>query len=62
MRWRSSRKAAALYDLGERYGTVFCLPLLAQIFAELGAGEKSARLVGATIAQLEETRPRAVGL
>ena len=44
-----------LYELGERYGTVYCLPLLSQCFAALGAREKGARLVGATDAQLEET-------
>jgi predicted ATPase len=45
----------ALAVLGERYGTVFCIPLIAEVLAETGAPEKSARLVGASVAQLEES-------
>jgi predicted ATPase/class 3 adenylate cyclase len=44
-----------LASLGERYGTVFCIPLIAEILAEAGAAEKSARLLGAAAAQLEES-------
>ena len=44
-----------LAGLGERYGTVFCIPLIAEILADLGEAEKSARLVAATIAQLEKS-------
>jgi len=44
-----------LYGLGERYGTLYCLPLLAEAFAALGATDEAARLVGAADAQLEET-------
>ena len=44
-----------LAGLGERYGTVFCIPLIAEILAEAGAAEKSARLLGAAAAQLEES-------
>jgi tetratricopeptide (TPR) repeat protein len=44
-----------LAGLGERYGTVFCIPLIAEVLAERGSAEKSARLVGASVAQLEES-------
>jgi predicted ATPase len=44
-----------LHGLGERYGTVYCLPLLAESFAALGALEKGARLVGCAEALLEAT-------
>jgi hypothetical protein len=44
-----------LAGLGERYGTVFCIPLIAEILADLGEAEKSLRLVAATIAQLEKS-------
>jgi predicted ATPase len=43
-----------LAGLGERYGTVFSIPLIAEILAESDP-EKSVRLVGATIAQLEQS-------
>jgi predicted ATPase/class 3 adenylate cyclase len=44
-----------LYRLGERYGTVYCLPLLAECFVALDAAEPGARLLGAADRQLEET-------
>jgi predicted ATPase len=44
-----------LYGFGERYGTVYCLPLLAEAYAALEQSERGARLVGATDTQLEET-------
>jgi predicted ATPase len=50
-----SEGVRVLYGFGERYGTVYCLPLFAEVFAALGAGEKGARLVGAADAQLEES-------
>jgi predicted ATPase len=50
-----SEGVRVLYGFGERYGTVYCLPLLAEAFAALGAREKGARLVGAADAQLEES-------
>jgi predicted ATPase len=45
-----------LIGFGERYGTVYCLPLLAEAYAALGAPEKGARLVGAADAEVGETR------
>ena len=44
-----------LYALGERYGTIFCILLLGDASARLGARDKGARLMGALDAQLEET-------
>jgi predicted ATPase len=44
-----------LYSFGERYGTVYCLPLLAEAYAAFGDSERGARLVGAADTQLEET-------
>jgi tetratricopeptide (TPR) repeat protein len=44
-----------LYGFGERYGTVYCLPLLAEAYTALGQSERGARLVGAADTQLEET-------
>jgi predicted ATPase len=51
-----------LYGFRERYGTLYCLPLLAEAFTALGAGEKGARLVGAADAQLEETGLALLGI
>jgi predicted ATPase/class 3 adenylate cyclase len=50
-----SEGVSVLYRFGERYGTVYCLPLLAESFVALGAAEQGARLLGATGRQLEET-------
>ena len=44
-----------LHALGERYGTLYCLPLLAESFAAVGAHESGARLVGAAETLLETT-------
>jgi predicted ATPase/class 3 adenylate cyclase len=44
-----------LYGFGERYYTVWCLPLIGEAFAALGEREKAVRLVGAADAQLEES-------
>jgi predicted ATPase/class 3 adenylate cyclase len=44
-----------LHDLGDRWVTVYCLPLLADTFAALGADAKGARLVGAAETLLKTT-------
>ena len=44
-----------LYGFGERYGTLYCLPLVAEAIAALGATEEAARLVGAADAQFDDT-------
>ena len=51
-----------LYGFRERYGTLYCLALLAEAFAALGAAETGARLVGAADAQLEETGLALLGI
>jgi tetratricopeptide (TPR) repeat protein len=50
-----SEAVRILYGFGERYYTVWCLPLLAEAFAALGAADKGARLVGAADVQFEES-------
>jgi hypothetical protein len=42
-----------LHELGERYGTLYCLPLLAESLSAVGSHEAGARLVGATETLLE---------
>jgi predicted ATPase/class 3 adenylate cyclase len=42
-----------LHELGERYGTLYCLPLLAESLSAVGSHEAGARLVGATQTLLE---------
>jgi predicted ATPase len=44
-----------LYGFGERYYTVWCLPLIGEACAALGEREKAVRLVAAADAQLEES-------
>jgi predicted ATPase/class 3 adenylate cyclase len=44
-----------LHGLGERWGTLYCFPLLAEAFAELGAHARGARLVGAAETLLKTT-------
>jgi predicted ATPase/class 3 adenylate cyclase len=44
-----------LYGFGERYYTVWCLPLIGEALAALGEREKAVRLVGASDTQLEES-------
>jgi predicted ATPase/class 3 adenylate cyclase len=44
-----------LHGLGDRWVTVFCLPLLADAFSELGEHAKGARLVGAAETLLKAT-------
>jgi predicted ATPase/class 3 adenylate cyclase len=51
-----------LYGFRERYGTLYCLPLIAEAFAALGATEEGARLMGAADAQLEETGLALLGI
>jgi hypothetical protein len=57
-----SEGMGVLYGFRERYGTLYCLPLLAETFAALGAANKGARLVGAADAQLEETGLALLGI
>ncbi|HVH51454.1 MAG TPA: adenylate/guanylate cyclase domain-containing protein [Gaiellaceae bacterium] len=52
---RLSEGVRILYGLGERYGTVYCLPLLAEAYAALGDSERGAKLLGAADSQLEVT-------
>ena len=52
---RLSEGVRILYGLGERYGTVYCLPLLAEAYAALGDSERGAKLLGAADSQLEDT-------
>ena len=51
-----------LYGFRERYGTLYCLPLIAEAFAALGADEEGARLMGAADAQLAETGLALLGI
>jgi non-specific serine/threonine protein kinase len=51
-----------LYGFRERYGTLYCLALLAETFASLGAADTGARLVGAADGQLEETGLALLGI
>jgi predicted ATPase len=51
-----------LYGFRERYGTLYCLALLAETFAALGGAETGARLVGAADAQIEETGLALLGI
>jgi predicted ATPase len=50
-----SEAVRILYGFVERYYTVWCLPLLAEALAALGAADRGARLVGAADVQLEES-------
>jgi hypothetical protein len=51
-----------LYGFRERYGTLYCLALLADTFFALGAAETAARVIGAADAQLEETGLALLGI